>query len=165
MNSPHPADPAIQTLQALRAERAVFHTAAQAIDASQRPFFDADYGGYTGHPMDPRSPCDCCDEVMTADEARGEAIDQVLSYAESVADWLAKGCDSTEGRTPISVGDVSALHPLQIIDGSPALLVAVLMHGDNTQVLRAVHKLRELAAKFFAAEIDERAGELLAGAL
>jgi hypothetical protein len=162
MTSPHPADPAIQTLQALRAERALFSIAAQAIDASQRPFFDADYGSYTGHPMDPRSPCDCCNEVMTADEARGEATDQILSFAESVADWMAKACDCDEGRMPLDVRD---LEPLQIIEGSPALLVACLMNGDNSQVLRAVHKLREMAAKNFATEIDERAAELLAAAL
>jgi hypothetical protein len=48
---------------------------------------------------------------------------------------------------------------------SLALLVAVLMHGDNSQVLRAVHGLRDMAAKHFAAEINERAAQLLAEAL
>lgn len=146
------------------AQRALFGTinrAVQPASIAQRFAYDSDYGAFADHPMDPRSPCDCCDEVMTADEAKGEATDQILSFAESVADWLAKACDCDEGRIPL---DVSALEPLQIIEGSPALLMTVLMNGDNSQVLRAVHKLREMAAKNFAAEIDERAAQLLAEA-
>ena len=46
-------------------------TARQAIDASQRPAFDRDYGSYTGHPMDPRHvPDEEVDEMLAAiDEA------------------------------------------------------------------------------------------------
>lgn len=147
------------------AERAVFRAAAQAIDASQRPFFDADYGSYTGSPADPRTDDDDAEDFdapMTPAQAHDEATDQILSFAESVADWMAKACDTDAGRLPLDVRD---LEPLQIIEGSPALLVAVLMNGDNSQVLRAVYRLREMAAKNFATEIDERAAELLAAAL
>lgn len=147
-------------LQARAAEVAIFSTVAQAVDAATRPCFDRDYGTYTGHPLDPRT--DDSDD-LTPDDARQQATDQILGHAESVADWMAKACDCDEGRIAL---DVSAVDAVQIIDGSPALLVAVLMTGDNTQALRALHKLRELAAKAFAPEIDGRAADLLAeGAL
>jgi hypothetical protein len=142
----------------LQAERALLHTAAQAMNAALRPCFDADYGSYTAHPMDPRNDDD---DSLTPDQAHDEAAEQVLSYAESVADWLAKACDTDAGRMPL---DVRALEPLQIIEGSPALLLSVLMNGDNSQVLRAVHGLREMAGKHFAAEINERSAQLLAEA-
>jgi len=102
------------------------------------------------------------DEELTPEQAHDEASEQILSYAESVADWLAKACDCDEVRLPLDVRD---LEPLQIIEGSPALLLTVLMNGDNGQVLRAVHGLRDMAAKHFAAEINERAAQLLAEAL
>jgi len=135
---------------------------AMAPDVPKRPAFDPDSGAYMGHDMDPRSPCECCDEVLTEDEARGEAQDQILSHAESVADWLAKACDTPAGRMPL---DVTPLTPLQIMEGTPALLLTVLMNGDNTQALRALHQLRELAAVAFADQIKERAGELLRAAV
>jgi hypothetical protein len=149
-------------------ERAFFRTVAGALqprDVKQRHCYDADLGSYTGSPADPRT--DDADEEdfdapMTPAQAHDEATDQILSFAESVADWMAKACDTPAGRLPL---DVRGLEPLQIIEGSPALLVSVLMNGDNSQVLRAVYRLREMAAKNFAAEIDERAAELLAAAL
>ena len=144
--------------RAIRAERATLNSAGQAIDAALRPCFDRDTGVYPGLCGDLRAEVEE-EEALTADQAHDEATDQILSFAESVADWMAKACDCDKGRLPLDVRD---LEPLQIIEGSPALLVAVLMNGDNSQVLRAVHKLRELAAKNFAAEIDERAAELLA---
>lgn len=140
----------------LKAERATLNSAGQAINAALRHAFDADYGAYKFHPLDPRTDDS---DTLTPDQAHDEATDQILSYAESVADWLAKACDTDAGRMPLDVRD---LEPLQIIEGSPALLVAVLMTGDNTQVLRAVHGLREMAGKNFAAEINERAALLLA---
>lgn len=145
--------------RAIRAERATLNSAGQAINAALRPCFDADYGAYNAHPLDPRTDDD---DGLTPEQARDEASEQILSYAESVADWLAKACDCDEGRLPLDVRD---LEPLQIIEGSPALLLTVLMNGDNGQVLRAVHGLRDMAAKHFAAEINERAAQLLAEAL
>lgn len=118
---------------------------------------NADYGPYTGHPMDPRTD-DLDDETMTREDAEYEATEQLLSYAESVADWLAKACDTDAGRQPL---DVRALEPLQIIEGDPALLLTVLMNGDQLQAMRALHRLRELAAAAFKREITERADELM----
>jgi len=141
------------------ASRALFGTISRAVQpasVAKRFAYDTDFGAFADHPMDPRTEDD---DRLTPAQAHDEATDQILSFAESVADWLAKACDCDEGRLPLDVRD---LEPLQIIEGSPAMLVAVLMHGDNSQVLRAVHKLRELAAKNFAAEINERAAELLA---
>lgn len=139
------------------AERAALYTASQAIDAAQRAGFDRDFGAYTGHPMDPRTP-EADDDELTEDDARSEATDQILSFSESVADWLAKACDTDEGRSPL---DVRALEPVQILNGSPAMLLAVLMNGDNTQALRALHRLRELAAAGFDDVITQRAAEMM----
>lgn len=135
------------------------HCADHRRDVANRPGFDPDYGSYTAHPMDPRTP-EPDDDALTADDARSEATDQVLSYAEGVADWLAKACDCDAGRQPL---DVRALDAVQIMEGPPHLLLTVLMNGDNTQALRALHRMRDLAAKHFAPEIDSRAAQLLAG--
>jgi hypothetical protein len=155
------AEAAMRVIDSQRAIRATLNSAGQAINAALRPCFDREYGVYPGLCGDLRAEVEA-EETLTAEQASGEATDQILSFAESVADWMAKACDCDEGRMPLDVRD---LEPLQIIEGSPALLVAVLMNGDNSQVLRAVYRLREMAAKHFAAEIDERAAELLAGAL
>lgn len=109
--------------------------------------------------MDPRSPQN---DAPTADDARDAAREHILSYADSVADWLAKACDTPAGREPL---DVSALTEVEVISGTPALLMAVLMTGNNnTQALRAVYRLRELAAMAFRVEIDGRTASILAGA-
>jgi len=68
----HQIDPAIQTLQALRAERVLFGIAAQAIDASQRPCFDPDYGVPTTHPLDPRNDS-MDDDSFTSLQPLGDA--------------------------------------------------------------------------------------------
>ena len=141
------------------AERAVLRTVADAVqprDVSQRPCFDADYGSFSAHWADPRTEQD--DEAMTPEQAEEEAAEQILSHAESVADWLAKACDTDAGRMPL---DVRALEPVQIMEGGAAMLLAVLMNGDNTQALRALHRLRELAGKHFEREISERKEQLL----
>lgn len=143
----------------LAAELAILRTVADATkprDVSCRPCFDADYGTFSDHWLDPRTT-ELVEET-TEDDARSEATEQVLNYSESVADWLAKACDCEAGRQPI---DVRALTPLQIIEGAPHLLLAVLMNGDNTQALRALHRLRELAAVEFRREIAERAAAIL----
>ena len=62
-------DAAMLNLDSLRAERAVLATAAQAIDVSQRYCFDADYGSYTGSPLDPRSD--------SSDDEAGDMIEQI----------------------------------------------------------------------------------------
>lgn len=143
------------------AERAVIlrtvADATQPRDVSRRACFDADYGAYTGHPMDPRND-DAHDETLSPEDAESEAAEHVLGHSESVADWLAKACDTPAGRESI---DVRALDAVQIMEGSAPLLLAVLMNGDNTQALRALHRLRDLAAAQFKREIDERAAELL----
>lgn len=54
------------------AERAVFRAAAQAIDASQRPCFDPDYGSYTGSPLDPRTTEDDDTDPVCASDAAME---------------------------------------------------------------------------------------------
>lgn len=65
------ADAAMLNLNGLRAERALLHIAAQAIDASQRPGFDADYGTPTDHPLDPRN--DASDDEFTSLQPLGDA--------------------------------------------------------------------------------------------
>ena len=167
-------DAAMLHLNSLLAERAVLETATRALDVSRHaafeaitnntqatPSFDRAAGVYPGLCGDLRAEVEE-EEALTPDQAHDKATDQILSFAESVADWMAKACDCDAGRRPLDVRD---LEPLQIIEGSPALLVSVLMNGDNSQVLRAVYRLREMAAKNFAAEIDARAAELLAAAL
>ena len=136
------------------AQVALFGTilsAVQPANVGQRFSYDDAYGHFNAHPADPRTDDD---EALSADDARDMATDHVLSYAESVADWLAKACDTPAGRAAL---DVSALSAGQVIEGTPATLLAVLMTGDNTQALRALHRLRELAGRAFAAEVAERA--------
>lgn len=148
-----------QMLQPRAAEIALFGTASRAVQpasVAQRFSYDTDYGAFADHPMDPRTEVD--DDALTEDDARSEATDQILSHAESVADWLAKACDTDEGRMPL---DVTPLDALAIIEGSPAVLLTVLMNGNNTQALRAMHRLRELAAANFRIEIEERTADLL----
>lgn len=137
-----------------RAGRAL-NTDGQPLDASKRAAYDPDYGTFADHPMDPRTENS---DAVTEDEARAEATEQTLSYAESVADWLAKACDTPAGREPVRVLELT---PMRIISGGPDLLLTVLMAGDNTQVLRAVHRLRELAAIEFRPAIDSRTASIL----
>ena len=161
------ADAAFQALRKaqaahprLAAEHAILSTVADATqprDVSRRACFDSDYGPATDHWLDPRND-NSGDDTLTPEKAEAEATKQVLSYSESVADWLAKACDTPAGRDPL---DVLALEPVQIIEGAAPLLLAVLMNGDNTQALRALHRLRELAAVAFKREISERAEAIL----
>lgn len=133
-------------------------------DAALRDGFDPDLGAYTGHPDDPRAETIAefiGDAPLTLQDATDEAAEQVLSHSESVADWMAKACDCDAGREPL---DVRALEPVQIIEGAVPMLLAVLMNGDNTQALRALHRLRELAAAEFKSEIDQRAAAILEAA-
>ena len=156
------AEAAMRNLRAAQAVRVTLNSAGQAINAALRPCFEHEFGTYPS-----------LFDVLMADaeptrdqeiqEARDQATDVVLSYAESVADWLAQACNTDAGREPL---DVSVLTDMQVIDGSAATLLAVVMTGDNKQVLRAVHRLREMAATAYVVEIESRAAELLAeGAL
>lgn len=150
-----PNDAAVAAMAALRAAQAA-HPMLQAL----RPHFDQVAGVYPGLSGDLRAKIDD-DEKLSEDDAQSEATDQILSYAESVADWLAKAYDTDEGRMPL---DVRTLDAMQILEASPAVLLTVLMNGDSQQILRAVHRLRELAAAEFKREIDQRTAELLAEA-
>lgn len=133
---------------------------AMAPDVSKRPAFDPDYGAYTGHAMDPRSPCECCDEVMTEDEARGEAQDQILSVADSTSDWLAKECNTDAGRLP---KDVRHLTGRDFMEATPATCWATLLTGNDAQIRMAAHRLRDLALVDHGDLIKLRASEILAG--
>ena len=138
----------------LAAERAILDTAAQALNVAHRPTYEP--GVYPGLCGDLRA--ELGDDDYTEEQAESDATDYILSHAESMADWLAKACDTPAGREPL---DVRALEPVQIMEGAAPMLMAVLMNGDNTQALRALHRLRELAAVEFKREIDERAASLL----
>ncbi|HXS31266.1 MAG TPA: hypothetical protein VN755_10570 [Steroidobacteraceae bacterium] len=120
--------------------------------------YDADYGPYTGHPGDPRTPDDEPDDSPSLDDAIAAATDEILSTACGVADWLGTACFTDAGEMPRNVAKLS---PVEIITGRPDLLLAVIMAGDDVQMRRAVHQLRDLAAQQFKAAIWERAGELL----
>ena len=63
------AEAAMRNLRAAQAVRATLNTAAQAIDVSRRYCFDADYGSYTGSPLDPRSD--------SSDDEAGDMIEQI----------------------------------------------------------------------------------------
>ncbi len=91
MNSPHPAAPAIHTLQALRAERAVLHTAAQAMNAALRPCFDADYGAPTTHALDPRN---------------GSMDDDSFTSLQPLGDAQVMVVYSFDGNTDLSIDGV-----------------------------------------------------------
>lgn len=78
-------------LRAAQAQRAVLNTAAQAIDVSQRHCFDADYGSYTGSPLDPRS--DVTDDGCTSLQPLGDAR-VMVSYS-----WDSNESLSIDGAT------------------------------------------------------------------
>lgn len=71
------ADAAMLNLNTLRAERAVLHTAAQAMNAALRPAFDADYGVPTDHPLDPRNGS-MDDDSFTSLQPLGDASVMVV---------------------------------------------------------------------------------------
>lgn len=124
-------------------------------DVAQRPGFDPDYGSYTAHPLDPRTP-EPADDELSDDEARDEAVDQVLATPELMANWLAFEC-SREAK-PV---DVQALTEHAVIEASVPALLAVLLSGDDRHASRALHRLRELAIEQNAELIDQRAASLL----
>lgn len=154
------AEMAMRNLRRAQAVRATLNTAGQAINAAMRPCFDQATQTYFGLCGDLRAEAD--DEGMTFSQAHELATSEVLSYAESVADWIAQECDTPAGREPLNA---LMLEPLQIIEGAPSVLMVAIMTGNNTQVIRAVHRLRELAGKHFAAEIGLRADEVMDAAL
>ena len=96
-------------LRAAQAQRATLNTAGQAIDAAMRPCFDiatgtypglsgdlrrpydADYGSYTGHGMDPRS--DVTDDGCTSLQPLGDAR-VMVSYS-----WDSNNSLSIDGAT------------------------------------------------------------------
>ena len=147
------ADAAHASLPAALANKAL---RLQQPDAAQRPGFDRDYGSYAAHPMDPRTP-EPGDDELSDDEARDQATDQVLATPHTMAQWLASECDGH--REPVDLGAVNAY---ALLAASVPTLLAVLLAGDNQQALRALHRLRDLAAGDHADEIEHRTRLLLA---
>lgn len=135
----------------------LMRTQAQVLrDVAQRPGFDPDYGSYTAHPLDPRTP-EPADDELSDDQAHDEAVDQVLATPELMANWLAFEC-SREAK-PV---DVQALTEHAVIEASVPALLAVLLSGDDRHASRALRRLRELAIEQNAEHINTRAAALLA---
>lgn len=96
------------------------------------------------------------DDAMTEDEARDLARDELLATPGTVAQWLAKAADKAHGWIPNAV-DADAHLP----DLTEAQLVAMLFNGDRAQTIQARDELRQRFLKAEAAQIKERASEIL----
>lgn len=105
------------------------------------------------------------DDLLTPDQALGQARDEWLGTPAHVADWLAKEADTPEGWEPVDVfklcgsGDpVDAVNTDALTIGQ---LLAIVMLGDARDTMRATFALRERVAELMRDEIRGRADELL----
>lgn len=154
MNSPHPADPQISGLEAMLATRAVLKTAAQAIDARQRPAFEVINGPTHAAPpaLQFKRPAwidDTAAEVFgSEDEAIAYAADSLATTPAVVAQWLAEACDSkATDRMPHNA------YRLQYGAGlTVAQNLAVVFGTENGAAVAAVHSLRRQFRQFIYAD-------------
>ncbi len=87
------------------------------------------------------------------DVARDEATAEVLCTPEVASDTIAKLCATPEGRQPV---DVSKLADVDVIDGTAAQCIAVILAGtDKSAVLTAAGRLSELIVAAQADVIEE----------
>ena len=101
------------------------------------------------------------DDELTADEAQEQAEAELLTTAEPLADWIAKGCDCDAGRDPINV---HAVEDIDIADtDSIPLLLAAIVGGFRCQQGAAIERLRTLYLRAERASVDARAAQLLSG--
>lgn len=110
-------------------------------------------------------PAEWDDERLTDDEAQGEAEDQILSTSASVADCLAKLCDTPAGWLPVDVSTLT-IGGRFMAGGQPAhVLLAVLLNGPNRDIYRAALALRDMLRRELADEIRDRKAEVIAADL
>lgn len=100
------------------------------------------------------------DDAPTEDQAREAAAADVLATPATIANWLA--CECAANEAPADVRNVTAY---KLLDADVPTLLAVLFAGDDKHAMRALGRLRELAAEGNEEQTAERAAELLAGGL
>lgn len=101
------------------------------------------------------------DDELLPHEAHGRAVDELLTTAEPLADWIAKACACDAGRAPIDTLGVTAL---QLLDtDSIPLLLACILAGDSQQADRAARRLRDLYVGSEKKAIEARAAALMRG--
>ncbi len=103
--------------------------------------------------MEPPAYFDDEPAYFDEDVARDEATAEVLCTPEVAADTIAKLCATPEGRKPL---DVSKLADVDVIDGTAAQCIAVIVAGtDKSAVLTAAGRLAELIVAAQADVIEE----------
>lgn len=125
------------------------HVAALASDAAL-------YGPNLGHQLDPRN--DDSDRISEF-EADDMATEEFVRTPCNVTFWLEHQCgDQTE---PLKVGTYSIWDVVHC--NSVPHLLALVMDGNNAQIINAAKRLRELFLASEATAISERAAELMKG--
>ena len=111
------------------------------------------YGPALGHPLDPRND----DDRISQEEAADMATEEHLRTPCNVTFWLEHQCgDKTE---PVQMGS-ETIWTITHSSEVPRLL-ALVMDGNNAQIVNAAKRLRELYAAAHAGEISARASEIL----
>ena len=119
--------------QALRNGRAAFETAPELLD----------------------------DDQLSEDEARDQAVAELLTTAEPLADWIAKRCDCDQGRAPI---DIAEFEDVDLIDCDRVpVLLACIVEGDYAQMKAAACRLRTLYLKAERRAVEARVEQLMTG--
>ena len=96
------------------------------------------------------------DDAMTKEEAADAARDELLATPGAVAQWLAKTTNKAHGWMPNAVDPEAHIHDLTDVQ-----VVAMLFNGNRAQTIQARDELRQRFIKAEAAQIKERADELL----
>jgi hypothetical protein len=161
MNSPHPVDPQIASLEAMLANRALSQTIGQAIDARKRPAWEAINGPARTAPPAPqfKRPAwidDAAGEVFSSeDEAIAYAADSLATTPAVVAQWLAEACDSKE-TDRMSHNAYRLQYGMGL---TVAQNLAVVFGTENGAAVAAVHSLRRQFRQFIDADAKTQGRE------
>jgi hypothetical protein len=161
MNSPHPVDPQISSLEAMLANRALSQTIGQAIDARQRPAWEAINSPTHSAPPAPKfkRPAwidDAAGEVFSSeDEAIAYAADSLATTPAVVAQWLAEACD-TKDTDRMSHNAYRLQYGMDL---TVSQNLAVIFGTENGAAVAAVHSLRRQFRQFIDADAKTQGRE------
>lgn len=102
-------------------------------------------------PLDPPDE----DDDLTADEALGQAQEELESTPAIVAEWLAEEC--ADDAQPLDAYLLLSMARTL----TPPEALAVLMSAPDADALRALHQLRAAFEAATAGRAEERATELM----
>lgn len=114
--------------------------------------YDPDYGPYTGHPGDPRTPH--YDEDRHWTKTVDEVADEFITNPSFVFEWLGNR----------EIFEDKSIEPLGEDQHGATLgqLLVTIMAGRDADALRAVYALRKRCVADNIRQIEERAMEILA---